>query len=394
MRRYFLRHPAMMDAVVVAWFAVPVLSNLAGTHDGQRSLRLTLTVAGAGVLIWRRHSPVWIAGTIGLLAVLSLVTTGRLDSLDLGAGLAIYAVTVSRPARTAWVTLITLCLVVNGAVFLWIRPGDGSTQISTVTFAVALVVIYALGAIAIGTNVRSRRMHVSTLVERANRLAVERDQQVQLAAAAERARIAREMHDVVAHSLSVMIALADGAGIAFERSPVRAREAVAELSATGRSALADVRRVLGILREPGVPFGPAPGVRDLAALVERFRTAGLPVRTTFAGAPLPADAGLQLAVYRIVQESLTNALRHAPGARRVDLVVAHADGAVGITVTDDGRAHTATWAHPPGARDGTAGKGLIGMRERAAVYGGVIETGPHRDGWRTRATLTWTEETS
>jgi len=197
-------------------------------------------------------------------------------------------------------------------------------------------VIFSLAAIAIGISVRNRRLHLAALVDRANRIAVERDQQVQLAAATERARVAREMHDVVAHSLSVMIALADGAGAALTRSPDRAREAVTELSATGRTALADMRRVLAVLRDPAAPLGPQPSVHDLTGLIEGFRNAGLPVRTTFAGSPLPPDPGLQLAVFRITQESLTNVLRHAHGTGQVDLVMSYTNSRVEIIVTDDG----------------------------------------------------------
>jgi signal transduction histidine kinase len=262
-------------------------------------------------------------------------------------------------------------------------------------------VFLSLVAIAIGTSVRNRRLHVAALVDRANALAVEREQGAQLAAAAERARIAREMHDVVAHSLSVMIALADGAGAALDRAPDRAREALDELSGTGRAALADMRRVLGALRDPGAPtdpgapLDPQPGSLDLGRLVERFRTAGVPVRWTSTGPPLPPDAGLQLAVYRIVQESLTNVLRHAPGSARVEVVVASAPGRVDVTVTDAGSPAGGSGGAGGAAGTGSAagsGRGLIGMRERAAVYGGRVEAGPHDGGWRVHAALTWDGE--
>ena len=400
-RRYFVRHPVAMDLLVVAIFGLPAVLGALSNVPGTRPASLLLAVLGAVALIWRRRAPMWTAGAIGVLGVVTLALTGRFNGYDLAVGLVVYAVAASHPPRTAWLTLFGLCAVVSGAIWLWEHPVAvpdrtgitfGRTAAQTLAdmrfSSITTLVIFALAAIAIGISVRNRRLHVTALVDRANRLAVERDQQVALATAGERARIAREMHDVVAHSLSVMIALADGAGVALDRSPERAREAVSQLSATGRAALADMRRVLGVLRDPDAPLEPQPGAPDLVGLVEGFRSAGLPVRTTFAGPPLPPDTALQLTVFRIVQESLTNVLRHAPGARRVDLVVARAGGWVEITVTDDGAASPT----PARAVDHGGGRGLIGMRERAAVYGGVIEAGPHEGGWRTHALLAWDEE--
>lgn len=409
-RRYFLRHPRAMDVLVAALFGVPAMLAAVFGSGSQVSLGSlgVLAVVGSVVLMWRRLYPVWTATAIGILAAITVAVTGNLNGYDLALAFAIYAVAVARPLRTTWLTSLALGLVASGSVWLWehpvpgpdgsalfFGPSDGESLTDARGSSIASLLILSLIAIAIGTNVRNRRLHLAALVDRANRLAVERDHQVRLAAAEERTRIAREMHDVVAHSLSVMIALADGAGAALDRSPERARDAVTELSATGRTALADMRRVLGVLRDPEAPLGPQPGVPDLAELIEGFRGAGLPVRTTFAGAPLPADPGLQLAVYRIIQESLTNSLRHAPGAGLVDLRLSYAAGHVEITVTDDGglRARPSEAPRPAdvvavgGA--GAGGKGIIGMRERAAVYDGVVEAGPHAGGWRTHAMLTW-----
>ncbi|NTW42187.1 MAG: hypothetical protein HGA44_20300 [Cellulomonadaceae bacterium] len=231
---------------------------------------------------------------------------------------------------------------------------------------------------------RNRRLHVAELVARGNALARDRDQQALLARAAERTRIAREMHDVVAHSLSVMIALADGAGAALDRAPDRSRAALDELSATGRTALADMRRVLGVLHEPDAPLQPQPGSDDLGELVERFRATGLPVRTAGLACPLPADTGLQLAVYRIVQESLTNALRYAPATALVDVTISRSPSSVEVVVTDTGAGALVV-------DQGGAGHGLVGMRERVEVYGGTVTAGPWRGGWRVHAVLPWQE---
>ncbi|MGV8967035.1 MAG: sensor histidine kinase [Cellulomonas sp.] len=405
-RRYFLRHGRAMDVLVAALFAVPAL--IAGILSDQSQISLAvLAVLGSVALMWRRFYPVWTATAIGVLAATTVAVTGNLNGYDLAIAFAIYAVAVARHLRTTWLVSLALGIAASGAIWLWQHPVPGSdgsglsfgpTDGESLTEArfssIASLLIVSLAAIAIGTNVRNRRLHLSALVDRANRLAVERDHQIKLAAAQERTRIAREMHDVVAHSLSVMIALADGASAALDRSPERARDAVTELSETGRTALADMRRVLGVLRDPEAPLGPQPGVTDLAELVEGFRSAGLPVRTTYVGTSLPADPGLQLAVYRIIQESLTNALRHARGAGMVDLRLAYSAGLVEVTVTDDGGLRARTPSAPLLAAAGAGpaaggGKGLIGMRERAAVYDGSVEAGPHAGGWRTHAVLTW-----
>nr|WP_255465814.1 histidine kinase [Cellulomonas sp. APG4] len=289
----------------------------------------------------------------------------------MGVAFGVYAVAASRPPRTTWLTFAATTVVGVAAGL--------ATSSDTGIFFTSLI------ALAIGTSVRHRRLHVSEIVERTNALARDRDQQAQLARTAERTRIAREMHDVVAHNLAVMIALADGAGAALATRPDRTRHVLGEVSETGRSALADMRRVLGVLHEPDARFEPQPGSTDLPTLVERFRTAGLDVRTTGLHLDLPDDAGLQLTVYRIVSEALTNALRHAPGTGLVEIALTRTPDAVEVDVRDEGPA--ALPVRPPGA-----GQGLIGMAERAAVYGGTVEAGPTATGWRVHAVLPWSED--
>lgn len=401
-RRFFLAHPLAMDLVVVLVFAgsavaEPLLTPPPARPDGSdpTALILTMITVGAAVLFLRRRRPLLTAGVMAALLVGCTFVTGTVAGFDLGMALAIYAVAARHPARIAWLVLLGLDLVGAAAMWLWQVPLD-DTQPHRATPVVATgemvsqmriisisgLAVMTLLAVAIGISVRNRRLHVADLVERGNALARDRDQQAQLARAAERSRIAREMHDVVAHSLSVMIALADGAGAALERAPDRSRAALDELSATGRSALADMRRVLGVLTEDDAPLTPQPGSPDLVELVERFRTAGLPVRTRGVTDPLPADAGLQLAIYRIVQESLTNALRHAPGTPQVDLSLRAGPGQVEVEIVDQGPTL-------PVPDAGGAGRGLVGMQERAGVYGGTIEAGRWNGGWRVRAVLPW-----
>jgi signal transduction histidine kinase len=229
-------------------------------------------------------------------------------------------------------------------------------------------------AFILGDYVRLRRVRQAELEERARRLEAERDEEARRAVAEERARIARELHDVVAHSMSVMTVQAGAARRVIDRDVDQAREALGAIEATGREALAEMRRLLGVLREdqPGPDGGtlaPQPGLDRIAALVGQVRDAGVEVELTVDGTPRPVPQGLDVSAYRIVQEALTNVLKHA-GPARAHVTVRHDDDGVDIEVVDDGRgigAHGAT-------QDG-GGHGLLGMRERVALYDGTLETG-------------------
>jgi signal transduction histidine kinase len=385
-----------MDLVVMAIFAGSVLLGLATSAPAEPVTQRELLIGGAACLIgtaalfWRRRAPVAVAAVIVVLLVASLGLTGSTNSLELALGFAVYAIAASRPPWVAWTAFATVVAITSLAAWMWAAEVTAVTQdgqeldIDERATIVVGITLMSLAALAIGTSVRNRRLHVADLVERANAMARDRDQHAQIARAAERSRIAREMHDVVAHSLSVMIALADGAAAALERSPDRARLALTELSDTGRTALTDMRRVLGVL-DSDAPLEP-PGSQDLGDLVERFRTAGLPVRVEGLTTELPPDTGLALAVYRIVQEALTNSLRYARGTSSVDVKLGRDAGAVRVEVVDHG-------TRLPVADSGGAGRGLIGMAERAAVFGGTVDAGPWNDGWRVRAELPWRAET-
>jgi signal transduction histidine kinase len=275
--------------------------------------------------------------------------------------------------------------------------------------------------VAAGASVRTRRLHLAAFLDAANALARDQEQRALLAQAAERARIAREMHDIVAHSLSVMVALGGGAAASVDWAPDRAKAALDDLVSTGRSALGDMRRVLGVLHEgdpaqggarlhggdttgsdptggDGIdsvaPLEPQPGGVDLAVLVDRFRGTGLRVSTVGAdeGDVGDLDASLQLAVYRIVQEALTNALRHAPETAGVEVEVHPCEEHVEVIVTDRGTTVPVSVGQGSDQDSGKgsspgSGRGLVGMRERAAVFGGTVEAGPYGGGWRVRALL-------
>jgi signal transduction histidine kinase len=241
----------------------------------------------------------------------------------------------------------------------------------------------------LGITVRQRRDLLVSLHERAARLEVERDQEGRLAAAAERARIAREMHDIVAHNLSVIIALADGASYTMPSSPQRAAQAIERVSATGRQALLEMRRLLGVLREDAEeePLAPQPGLDRLDGLIAQVHAAGIPVTMDLDGDPRELPEGVQLTVFRVAQEALTNTLKHAARPTSAHLALRCLAGDVELEVTDTGtRAEGRRLGLTPDAAG--RGRGLSGMRERAAAYGGELEAGPDPDGgWRVHLSL-------
>jgi signal transduction histidine kinase len=232
---------------------------------------------------------------------------------------------------------------------------------------------------------RWRRSYYRELEERAARLERERDAEAQMAVAAERARIARELHDVVAHNVSVMVVQADGASYALDSSPERTREALAAISATGRQALAEMRSLLGVLRSASslpdqADLGPQPGIDQLSGLLEQARATGLPVSFTVEGVPRQLPQGTALTTYRVVQESLTNARKHGGAGVTAVVTLRFCEDEVAVVVTDDGRATQK-------AGDGQ-GHGLIGMRERVELFGGTVTAGPKPGGgFRVVATL-------
>jgi signal transduction histidine kinase len=244
----------------------------------------------------------------------------------------------------------------------------------------------AAAAVAMGLAVRIRRSQLAVLRDRAARLEIERDQRSKLAAATERTRMAREMHDIVGHNLSVIITLADGGAYAADVTPARGKEALQLIGDTGRQALGELRRMLGVLREqPEVPdLRPQPNIADIDVLCARVRAAGPAVVYRTAGDLEALDRGVQLTVYRIVQEALTNTLKHAGPDTRAYLALTVEGSELRVRVEDTG---------PPGdtgqpAPSSEAGHGLAGMRERAALYGGTVIAGPRPGGgWTVQATL-------
>jgi signal transduction histidine kinase len=240
-----------------------------------------------------------------------------------------------------------------------------------ITFSIAWIIGFALGGRLRETDATRR------LAEQAE---LEREEQARLAVAEERARIARELHDVVGHSVSVMTVQASAVRRLLEPDQEQEREALLVVEQTGREALAEMRRMVGVLRRPdeAPALAPQPSLEHIEKLVAHTRETGLPVELRIEGNPTPLPAGIDTTAYRIVQEALTNAVKHAR-AGKAEVVVRYANGTVELTVSDDGRG---------GGDGGGSGHGLVGMRERVSVYGGELEAGPQAGGgFRLRATL-------
>jgi signal transduction histidine kinase len=243
-------------------------------------------------------------------------------------------------------------------------------------------------ALGLGLYYAARRAYLAELHDRAKRLEREWDQQAALAAAAERARIAREIHDIIAHNLTIMTTLAEAAIATSRTSPAQATEVMRSVAATGRRALADTRRVLGVLREqPGEGGGarePVPDLAQLDMLIEQVRSAGLDTTIEISGEAPDMPAGVQLAVYRLVQEALTNTLKHGGPDARASVCLHFLPGELRVIVADDGSA---------GGAPAGAGGGLQGMRERIRAYGGDVRAGPRQPvGWAVSARVPLEDE--
>ncbi|MFC1431942.1 sensor histidine kinase [Streptacidiphilus sp. N1-3] len=398
LQQFDRNRPWVFDTAVVLLvlllFALPDL-----LHDGHRregvlfgvmplpavvALQLALTLP----LFWRRRAPEAVLAAVAAVFVLQWSLNVWLHS-DIAVFIAFYSVArLGRVARLPWA-----CGAMAAVLLL-----PALRVSAVVSWLVALFFLYsaATAAAALGLAVRIGRAYLDALRDRAARLEVERDQRSRLAAAAERARVAREMHDIIGHNLSVIIGLADGGAYAAEVAPERSREALTHIGATGRQALDELRRMLGVLStrpdggaEPeqaeDPQLSPQPGVADLDALCARVRSAGPEVVYRTLGNPDRLDRGVQLTVYRIVQESLTNTLKHAGPDTRARLTVVAEGTETRVRVEDTGPAAQGPAAPTAPSPDG---RGIAGMRERAALYGGTLTAGPRPGGgWAVEAVL-------
>ncbi|MFG1607947.1 sensor histidine kinase [Actinoplanes sp. NPDC049265] len=376
---------AMDTVTVVAVFLGFGLSDALSGHGSSDSPVVFAQLPPARMLLlqaalilplwWRRRAPLATCSVVLAVAVAQW-TAGIMLKADFAVLVAIFSLVLHGRLRSLpWVAPWAAGAVVVGAVRL---TGDA--------FYIAFFLLSNItAAVALGVAIRIRRAQLAVLRERAVRLEVERDQRTRLAAATERTRVAREMHDIVGHSLAVIVSLADGGAYAVHTDPRRGAEALRLIADTGRTSLTELRRMLGVLREAGdkPDLSPQPGLADLESLCRQIAAAGPRVDYSDTAALHTLDVGVQLATYRIAQEALTNALKHAGPRTRIDLALRVDGRRVRLRVHDTGP--------PAGERPAPAGGeglGIVGMRERAGLYAGTVTAGPARGGgWTVRATL-------
>jgi len=345
--------PRIPDVVAVALLLIAYI----GWADRHGNPKATLPMALVQTLplLVRRRYPIPVLGVVVATALAANLAFG--EFLPLAPALAMYTVASAceRPEalRAGAVALAILAV-----------PSIRTTRLETGAFVFRLIAFSA--AWLLGDTLRTRRAYVRELEARAERLEREREANVRRAAAEEQARIARELHDVIAHNVSVMVVQAAAANEVFDAQPERARDALRSVEATGRAALTELRRLLGSVRGPAEDgLAPQPGLADLRELVAQVRAAGLSVSLHVQGELADLPAGVDLSAYRIVQEALTNTLKHAH-ASTVDVEVRRTAEDVELEISDDGV------GGDPGAN---GGRGLIGMRERASLLGGEVEAG-------------------
>lgn len=348
-----------------------------------------------GIMVRRR----WPLAAVGLAAAGSaghlVASAFPVMPLDLAVPVTLYVLAVR--ARSPWHSRVVTGLLVLAAYAVntldemfpdgWLFAGD---RIGAVPWDYARPAMYVAAehtvfgaglvlvlASALGEGARLRRAHVAVLEQRAADLERERDQRSALAIAAERARITRELHDVVAHGLSVIVIQAQGAAAALRGHPDRAERALGAVVATGRSSLAEMRRLLGVVgRDPGEnpDLAPQPGIGAMPALVDQVRAAGTEVAFEVDGEPVPLPGGVDVSAYRIVQEALTNVLKHAGNGARASVRIGFTTGQLQIEVGDDGA------GSPPSDAVAGAGHGLRGIAERVGMLGGELSTGARPGG--------------
>ncbi|WP_435856888.1 sensor histidine kinase [Streptomyces rubiginosohelvolus] len=389
LRAFDRRRPRVWDAAVTGFWAVAaVLDYTSGgwrhtAHEDVTAPEFVVLLMSLGFslpLLWRRTHPL---AVVLLMTPISLVNvwTGAVVQASLLQLIPVFQIVLRSSFRTVGAAaLLFVAPVLSGG--FRISSGWGQEVVSYVWGLVFVVLL--------GIAVRTRREYTEALVERAHRLEHERDQQARLAAAAERTRIAREMHDIIGHNLSVITGLADGGAYTARKNPERAGQALDAIGTTSRQALSELRRLLGVLRDdhPDAERAPQPTLDELTPLIERVRRAGLPVDLELngEGTARSLTPGRQLTVYRVIQEALTNTLKHATGPTSATVTLTYSPTHLDARITDTGTgaARTAETEEAP-----LAAQGIMGMRERAALYDGTLAAGPMPEdtGWQVQLRL-------
>ena len=339
---------------------------------GSRPLMLLSAFLISAPLLWRKRYPIVVLAVVlvgGAIDVFSVTPHQAGFEPFVAMVVAYYSVGAHEDERRSVIAFVVAAVVglIPAAILNKTAGSPGA------------VLVWTFAAWLVGRIIRSWRSRAAAL-EHANReLEQQRELQAEAAVAVERGRIARELHDVIAHNVSMIVVQAGAAARVLEGAQPHVREALEAIETTGRDTVDEMRRLLGVLREDedGALLAPQPGLADLERLVANVREAGLPVEVRVEGTAAPLPPALDLTAYRIAQEALTNALKHA-GSARAELTLRYGPAAVEIEVRDDGAGN--------GAGGGT-GHGLVGMRERVALWGGRLEAGRAGDGWRVRAWL-------
>ncbi|MBT2379286.1 histidine kinase [Streptomyces sp. CB00316] len=380
---FLRRHPTGVDVFwAVVLLGLSGMSMASGMYDAGREEILAVPVAlgFSTVVALRRRLPEKMLLLAIAVGVLQLVGDVRPNIGNFA--MLVITFTVATIGER-WASRLALVCSLSAAALSQVRweaePGGSWPQQIFVT--VIMTVPFVL-AWVMGDSLRTRRAYFSQLEERAARLEREREAQSKVAVAAERARIARELHDVVAHNVSVMVVQADGAAYVMDAAPDQARQALETISSTGRQALAEMRRLLGVLRtgdtrESG-EYVPQPDVEQIEDLVDQVRRTGLAVDFKVEGTARPLPSGVELTAYRIVQEALTNTRKHGGPDAGASVRLVYFDDGLGLLVEDDGRG-AAHELYEDGGADG-AGHGMIGMRERVGMVGGTLDAGPRPGG--------------
>ncbi|KAB1978385.1 sensor histidine kinase [Streptomyces triticiradicis] len=381
---FLRRYPTWVDsfwAVALLGISWVSISNLNGAAKGSSSIfpALPIAVVLSAVVALRRRMP----EKMLLLAVAAGLAQLVLDVPSAPEDFAMLVIIYTVAANGArWASRLALIGGLCAGTLSQLRwPTTETSGAGSVFIAIFQTVPFAL-AWVLGDSIRTRRAYLAQLEERAARLEKEREAQAKVAVAAERARIARELHDVVAHNVSVMVVQADGAAYVMDTAPDQAKKALETISGTGRQALAEMRRLLGVLRtgehqEVG-EYVPQPDVEQLDDLIEQCRTSGLPVDFKVEGTPRPLPSGVELTAYRIVQEALTNTRKHGGPNAGASVRLVYFDDGLGLLVEDDGKGAPHE-LYEEGGADGQ-GHGLIGMRERVGMVGGTLDAGPRPGG--------------
>jgi signal transduction histidine kinase len=362
-------HQVWSDAGVVCVLLVACLS-FPGGFAQQGRQELMFQIALILPLVWRRRAPSLVFSIIAGVALVQWVTSVPLPA-DAALLVALFTLAVHATPKRA---ILGAIIVLGGAVMASVRWIPGGNVVKSLVFLTGLLV----AALFVGIALRTWRSYMDSLRERTKRLEHESKQQAMLATATERSRIAREMHDVIAHSLSIMVTLADGAVAIVDAHPTRAKEAMVDVSATGRLALTDMRHLLGVLRpnELTLDRQPQPQLSGLPRLLQGVRATGLKVELVQVGTPFEIPPGVELTMFRIVQESLTNILKHAQQPSTAHVTLTFDAPFVDVHVTDDGQSVGTC----------TEGHGLSGMRERSTFSGGTFTAGPRQEGgWEVAA---------